>query len=45
MMMLIDTASAAPEFLAFFHAEELDCGELGPLVTAPLATDASTSAP
>lgn len=32
MMMLIDTARGAPEFLAFFHGEELDCGELGPLL-------------
>ncbi len=31
MMVLVDSASAKPEFLAFFHAEELDCADLGPL--------------
>jgi hypothetical protein len=31
MMLLIDSASAKPEFLGFFHGEELDCGDLGPL--------------
>ncbi|MFV8753461.1 hypothetical protein ACNOYE_23160 [Nannocystaceae bacterium ST9] len=31
MMMLIESATAKPEFLGFFHSEELDCGELGPL--------------
>ncbi|WP_146155918.1 hypothetical protein [Enhygromyxa salina] len=31
MAMLIDTRSAAPEFLGFYYAEELWCGELGPL--------------
>jgi hypothetical protein len=31
MMVLIESASAKPEFLGFFHGEELDCGDLGPL--------------
>lgn len=34
MMLLIDTARAKADFLAFFHGEELDCGELGPLRAA-----------
>jgi hypothetical protein len=31
MMLLVESASGKPEFLGFFHGEELDCGDLGPL--------------
>ncbi len=31
MVLLIDGATAKPEFLGFYNAEELRCGELGPL--------------
>lgn len=39
MTLLLDTASARPRFLGFYYAEELWCGQLGPLGADAAASD------